>query len=456
MEYSDVSKRYPVFYYHDFAIIESDDELDVQFDFEIEGLSHFNPEFILTKPAGGATYANLRTVREAAFSLGLMELISYWKLTCAPTVIVECGQLDSDQTAWWKNLYYNGLGEFFYKNNIAADPETFMDLRSTGEQITGHVDQRRFSGNLIPVGGGKNSLVSLKLLSGRKEENHAFIINHVMAAVHSAQAAGYQGEQLIIAERNIDIRMLEFNKTGFLNGHTPFSALCAFAASLTAVIYGIQNICLSNEASANDYAITGCKVNHQYSRTFAFEREFKRYMDAYITPEVHYFSLLRPLTELQTAGLFSGMEEYHSVFCSCNTGKKEGRWCGHCAKCLYVCVMLSAYLSDDRLVSIFGTDMLNDAGMQEVLDQLTGIQDNNPAGCAGTQEEVNTAIAMSIRNHERNGEALPALYQNYTQTSYYEYYRNKEVDWTQFNSENLVPEEYQNLLKQWLEEMKNR
>ena len=97
MEYSDVSKRYPVFYYHDFAIIESDDELDVQFDFEIEGLSHFNPEFILTKPAGGATYANLRTVREAAFSLGLMELISYWKLTCAPTVIVECGQLDSDQ-----------------------------------------------------------------------------------------------------------------------------------------------------------------------------------------------------------------------------------------------------------------------------------------------------------------------------------------------------------------------
>jgi hypothetical protein len=118
--------------------------------------------------------------------------------------------------------------------------------------------------------------------------------------------------------------------------------------------------------------------------------------------------------------------------------------------------MLSAYLSDDRLVSIFGTDMLNDESMQGILDQLTGIQDDDPAGCAGTQEEVNTAIAMSIRNHEHNGTALPVLYQNYIQTSYYEYYRNKEVDWTQFNHENLVPEEYQNLLKQWLEEMKNR
>ena len=456
MEYSDVSRRYPVFYYHDFAIIESEDELHVQFDFEIEGLSHFNPDFILAKPAGGATYANLRTVREAAFSLGLMELISYWKLTCAPTVIVECGQLDSAQTAWWKKLYYNGLGEFFFKNGIEADQDSFMDLRSTGEPITGHVDQRRFSGNLIPVGGGMNSLVSLQLLSGMKEENHAFIINHVMAAVHSAEAAGYTGEKRIIAERTIDIRMLEFNKEGFLNGHTPFSALCAFAASLTAVIYGIQNICLSNEASANDYEITGRKVNHQYSRTFAFERDFKQYMDTYITPEVHYFSLLRPLTQLQTTGMFSVMDDYHPVFCSCNTGKKEDRWCGRCAKCLFVCVMLSAYLSDDRLTSIFGTDMLNDESMQDMLNQLAGIPDGDPSACTDTQEEINTAIAMSIRSHERNGMPLPKLYQNYASTSYYEYYRRKDTDWNQFNTENLVPEEYQKLLRQRLEEMKDR
>ena len=454
MEFSELSSRYPVFYYHDFAIIESDDEFHVQFDFEIEGLSHFNPDFILAKPAGGKTYGNLRSVREAAFSLGLIELISYWKLTCSPTVIVECGMLDEAQTAWWKKLYFNGLAEFFYKNHIQADPQNFMDLRSGGEPITGHTDQRRFSGNLIVVGGGKDSFVSLQLLSGMKEENHAFVINPVLAAVHSAQAAGYCGERLIIAERSLDSRMLEFNKAGFPDGHTPFSAFCAFAAALTAVIYGIQNICVSNEAVADEPEIRSGKLSRRYSKTFEFEQDFKWYMDTCITPEVHYFSLLRPLSELQITGLFSTLKDYLAVFRSCNAGQNEERWCGRCAKCLYVCVLLSAYLSDETLCRIFGTDILNDESLQELLDQLTGSEEARPFECLGTSEEVNTAIAMSIRNHEAAGEPLPALYQRYRQSTAYEQYREKTTDWSSYNTENLVPEEYQRLLKQWIGEMK--
>ena len=453
MEYINVRKQYPVFYYHDFAIIESDWEFHVQFDFEIEGLSHFNPDFILPKPKNSGTYANLRTVREAAFSLGLIELISYWKLTCSPRVVIECGSLSAEQTAWWKKLYYRGLEEFFYTNHIDADPDTFIDLCACGEPCTGQIDQRRFSGNLIPVGGGKDSFVTLKLLSGMKEENHIFIINHMMAAVHSALAAGYQGESLIIAERTLDSRMLEFNKMGFFNGHTPFSALTAFASSLTAVIYGIQNIVLSNEASANEPTIKDSRINHQYSKSFEFENDFKWYMDSFITPEVHYFSLLRPLSELQIAGMFSTLKEYHPVFRSCNVGKNEERWCGQCAKCLFVCVILSAYLSDAELLRIFGRDILNDAQLQPLLDQLTGIAENKPFECVGTREEVNTAIAMSIKNHEAAGEPIPLLYRNYMNTSFYDSYRGKQVDWNQYNSENLVPENYACLLKQYISEI---
>ncbi|MBQ9328289.1 MAG: hypothetical protein IJ225_07105 [Solobacterium sp.] len=454
MNYEELRERHQVFYYHDFAIIESDEEFRVQYDFEIEGLSHFNPDFIITKP-DAFTYANLRTVREAAFSLGMVELISYWKLTCAPEVIVECGKLNEDQIRWWKKLYFNGLGEFFYKNHIDVTEDAFMNLTSIGEALTGQIDQRHFSGNLIPVGGGKDSFVSLELLKGHKEENHAFVINHVMSAVHAAIAAGYESDRLIIAERSLDSRMLEFNKMGYLNGHTPFSAMCAFAASLTALIYGIQNICLSNEASANESTIKGSSVNHQYSKTFEFELDFKHYMDTYLTPEIHYFSLLRPLSELQIAGFFSTLTDYLPVFRSCNVGQKEERWCGHCAKCLFVCVMLSAYLPDETLRSIFGADMLNDETMKPLFLQLTGLEDDKPFECVGTREEVNTAAAMSIAAHERNGIPLPTLYQFYRESSYYEYYRDKTVDWDQFNEEHLVPEEYQALLKQWMEECKS-
>ena len=454
MEYNDLKTRYPVFWYHDFTLIESDEEFRVQFDFEIQGLSHFNPDFIIAKPKGGDVFSNLRAVREAAFSLGMVELISYWKLTCAPTVIVECGRLNEDQIRWWKKLYFHGLGEFFYKNNIHVDMDGFMNLTSTGEAITGQMDQRVYHGNLIPVGGGKDSFVSLELLKDSKEDNHAFVINHVMSAVHAAFAAGYRGESLIIAERTLDSRMLEFNKCGFLNGHTPFSALCAFAASLTAIIYGIQNICLSNEDSANESTIKDSTVNHQYSKTFMFEQDFKHYMDTYITPEVHYFSLLRPLSELQIAGLFSTLTDYLPVFRSCNVGQKEEKWCGHCAKCLFVCVLLSAYLDDETLVNIFHADMLNDPTMYDLLAQLTGISDNKPFECVGTRDEVNVAINMSISNHLTRNETIPYLYQKYMESPYYDYYKNKSVDWDSFQEENLVPPSMQKKLKDWLERRK--
>ena len=454
MEYNDLKTRYPVFWYHDFTLIESDEEFRVQFDFEIQGLSHFNPDFIITKPKGGDVFSNLRAVREAAFSLGMVELISYWKLTCAPTVIVECGRLNEDQIRWWKKLYFHGLGEFFYKNNIHVDMDGFMNLTSTGEAITGQMDQRVYHGNLIPVGGGKDSFVSLELLKDSKEDNHAFVINHVMSAVHAAFAAGYRGESLIIAERTLDSRMLEFNKCGFLNGHTPFSALCAFAASLTAIIYGIQNICLSNEDSANESTIKDSTVNHQYSKTFMFEQDFKHYMDTYITPEVHYFSLLRPLSELQIAGLFSTLTDYLPVFRSCNVGQKEEKWCGHCAKCLFVCVLLSAYLDDETLVNIFHADMLNDPTMYDLLAQLTGISDNKPFECVGTRDEVNVAINMSISNHLNQNKPIPYLYQKYMESPYYDYYKNKSVDWDSFQEENLVPPSMQKKLKDWLERRK--
>ena len=455
MQYRELRNTYPVFYYHYFTLAESDTEFSVYFDFEIEGLSHFNPHMTIPKPKGKETYSNLHAVREAAFSLGMIELISYWKLTCAPKVIVECGMLEEEQIRWWKKLYFNGLGEFFYKNGIDADEADFMEILSRGEKITGRSIERRFHGNLIPCGGGKDSFVSMDILKDMQEDNYAFVINHVMSAVHSAMAAGYTGEKLIIVERTLDPRMLEFNKLGYLNGHTPFSALCAFASVLTALIYGRQNITLSNEASANEPTIHNTKINHQYSKTFEFERDFKYYMDRWITPEVHYFSLLRGLSELQIAGIFSTLKPYLPIFRSCNVGSKEERWCGHCAKCLFVCVMLSAFLEDETLVSIFGADMLNDETLIPLFEQLTGILDDKPFECVGTREEVNTAAAMSILAHRRNSRPLPLLYERYVKSNYYPFYEGKEVDWDQYNTENLVPAEYEALIKARMKGMKD-
>ena len=451
MDFRTLRETYRHFYYHAFHIEEDSEKVKVTYDMEIEGLSAFNPTFTLKKP-DEKTVGDTELFRKTAFALGMVELISYWKIACPQETIVECGSLDNEDTAWWKKLYYNGLGEFFYKNHIEIDEEEFMHLTSTGNTITGKPYTDSFHGSLIPVGGGKDSFVTLDLLKDEKEENHAFVINKVMSAIHASIAAGYEGDRLINPSRTLDKRMLELNRQGYLNGHTPFSAMAAFASYLTAVVYHKQYICLSNEASANESTIKGSSVNHQYSKTFGFEQDFNAYVKKNLNDGIHYFSFLRPLSELQIAGLFADLKQYHSVFRSCNVGQKEEKWCGHCAKCLFVCIMMTAYLSEEEVVRIFGRSMLADPEMKELFEQLSGLVDDKPFECVGTRDEVNTAIAMGIRRYEAAGEQLPYLYAYYRTTSYYDFYKDRSVDWHAYNTVNLLPEEFALKLKQRLEE----
>lgn len=454
MEYSELIRKYPVMYYHGYHIEETDDEICISFDFETKGLSSFAPTFRLPKPHGSERVSHFRVFREAVFSLGMVELISYWKISCPPQVIVECGALNDEQISWWKKLYINGLGEFFYKNGIHTDMESFMHLCSAGKPAEGEEAKDVFQGNLIPVGGGKDSFVTLDILRDFHDENRTFVIGKVMSAVHSSIAAGYDVPQLIRAERTLDPRMLELNRQGYLNGHTPFSALAAFASYLAAFVWKRRYIVLSNEASANESTVKGSTVNHQYSKTFEFEQDFNHYADRWLDGRIHYFSLLRGLSELQIAGIFATLKQYHSVFRSCNVGSKEEKWCGHCAKCLFVALMMRAYLSADEVTAIFGRDMLDDPEMKELFNELSGISDNKPFECVGTRDEVNVAIAMGIRRSEEAGEKLPLLYRYYLSTPYAEAYRNRSVDFSAYNEENLIPEQYDALVKKRLEELK--
>ena len=455
MEYNDLRKQYKNFYYHSYEIEEDDTKIKITYHFEIEGLSIFEPTFTLPKASNCRSVSNLKVFKEAAFSLGLVELISYWKIACPPQTHIECGYLDETQIIWWKKLYFNGLGEFFYINHIDTDMDSFMSIDTSGKKITGDEDKSNYHGNLIPVGGGKDSFVSLSILENMKEENHAFVINKVMSAIHSANAAGYTNERLINPTRTLDSRMLELNKQGFLNGHTPFSAMAAFASVITAITYEKKYICLSNEASANESTIEGSKVNHQYSKTFEFEEDFKFYMDTYISKEIHYFSLLRPLSELQITCIFSSLKDYHSVFRSCNVGQKEEKWCGKCAKCLFVAIMLSAFINDEEIQAIFGRDILNDQEMYSLFEQLTGISVNKPFECVGTREEVNIAVNMCISRHINENKECPYLYERYKESSFYDYYKDKTLDLDMWNAQNLVPKPYQELIYKKIEGLKN-
>lgn len=358
------------------------------------------------------------------FNIGMIELISYWKCACPPTVTVACGALDEEQVAFWKKIYFNGLGEFFWVNGISAAQDDFMTLRSAASAPARRpapwpaMDAAAY---LVPIGGGKDSVVTLEALQGRKTLR-PLIMNPRGATTLCAERGGYAMDEVLVIHRTIDPLLLTLNGQGLLNGHTPFSAMLAFYTLLAATLSGYANIALSNESSANESTVAGTAVNHQYSKSLEFEDDLRRYVHRYVSAEVRYFSFLRPLSELQIAMLFSRQEKYFEVFKSCNAGSKQDIWCGHCAKCLFAFIILSPFISPERLEHIFGKNMLDDGTLQLEFDQLLGQAETKPFECVGTISEVHSALSMALATYylpavaQGRRAALPRLLADYKAT----------------------------------------
>lgn len=338
------------------------------------------------------------TLDALVFHIGMVELVSYWKCFCPPKVHIRCGSLDASQISFWKKLYWHGLGEFFYTNGITTSYDDFMSITSQG---TRHALAQESSSTsprpacLLPVGGGKDSVVSLGLLQQAGRPFVPLILNPRGATTACASVAGCGTEQTLVIQRTLDPTMLRLNTQGCLNGHTPFSALLAGYTLLAAQLSGFHDIVLSNENSANESTVLGTMVNHQYSKSLEFEMDFRNYVCHTFEGRYNYFSLLRPLNELQIALLFASSTAYHDVFRSCNVGSKQDVWCGHCAKCLFTYIILSPFISPQRLEQIFGRDLFSDSEMISLLHELLGMAESKPFECVGTVEEVAAAISLA-------------------------------------------------------------
>ena len=406
MNFNELRGEHPQFIYEGFQILEEGKNLKVTFDFLITPDIRFKPEIIFPNVSRKEGLENL------VFNLGMIELISYWKAACPPEIIIKAGYLDEVQISFWKNLLIKGLGEFFYTNQIdftindlvhfvilneVKDLPRMRDsneLRDSSPAKPVQNDKIELTDrDLILVGGGKDSAVTLEQISNSGKDFNCLILNPTKAALDIAQAGGCKNP--IIIKRTIDTKLLELNKMGYLNGHTPFSAYLAFLGTLAGVLYDYQNIVVSNEASSNEGNVRwmGQEINHQYSKTSEFEKDFRDYCEKYLAP-TNYFSYLRSKGELEISELFSKMEKYHKLFRSCNKGSKQGIWCGECPKCISTFITLYPYLGE-KTVEIFGKNLLKDEKLKPVIEGLLG--KNNlvkPFECVATYGEIKKALGM--------------------------------------------------------------
>lgn len=400
-KYAELRERYPEFLYEAFHHEWTAEGLRLWFDFRM-GDVVFHPEALFEARPFLSRDVPTQVLDRMVFDIGMIELISYWKCACPPTVKVLCGALTDEQTAFWRKLYWNGLGEFFYTNGILESQDGFLRVENGEWRTESKTSQNGGSpfstlhsplsaSYLVPIGGGKDSVVTLELLRRAGKTIRPLIMNPRGATRECARVAGFPLEEVLVIRRKIDPTLLELNAKGYLNGHTPFSAMLAFYTRLASVLSGIPNVALSNESSANESTVLGTSVNHQYSKSLEFEDDFRAY-----SPSFNYFSFLRPLSELQIAMLFSRFTAYHDVFRSCNVGSKEDIWCGHCAKCLFAYIILSPFIEPARLNEIFGKSMLDDTSLDLEFRQLLGLAETKPFECVGTVSEVRQALQMAV------------------------------------------------------------
>ena len=444
-DFTQLRAEYPLFIYKDYTIkADENDKIRLTYTFiqklGCQDFVTFCPSWTL--PYNWDVYHNNKNkelLDKTIFFLGCIELISYWKSCCSPQIRIDCGVISVYAEKWLKKLYYNGLGEFFYRNNIHADQNTFLSITSSGKQHQIQTSDMNLTGFLIPIGGGKDSVVTMELLNKYRNHTKCYVINLKGAPIQTALAAGFSDNNIIRFQRHLDMQIVELNKQGFLNGHTPFSAIVAFSSYLCALLEEKKYIVLSNESSANDVYVKGTSVNHQYSKSLEFENDFREFIKNELGSGPEYFSLLRPLNEWNIMKLFVQNPKYLPIFKSCNLGSKQNIWCGKCSKCLFVYIMLSPFIEQNILIHIFGGNLLDDESMIQFFDGLVCDNFDKPFECIGTRAEINTALTYTLQKYEKARKELPLLLQIY-KSSYYDPTFDMSTVERFFDKNNYVPD----------------
>jgi len=442
-------QEFDFFEYQSYKINLIDGVLKIEFSFNMSDKYFFKPKMELRLP-DGIKLESTKMLNSAVFNIGMVELISYWKTACPPNIIVKPHKLDDEQAGWWKKLYFNGLGEFFYLNCIDVPIDGFVDIESCGQAAEAVKAEMNFEKVIVPVGGGKDSVVSLEILKRASVDVIPMMLNPNPARIRTIENADLKIGDSLVVNRFLDKTLLELNDKGFLNGHTPFSALLGFTNVLLSLLTGVGYIALSNENSANESTVPGTDINHQYSKSYEFERDFNFYVKKHINNSISYFSFLRPLNEIQIGLLFSRFSRHFMSFRSCNVGSKEDKWCAGCPKCLFTYLILSPFISTDRLTAIFGKNLLDDAELESVLMELSGNAKFKPFECVGTVDEVKSVIDNILKSGDGNFTGLrllnnPRLLKlgNATKLSSL---------LSAFNRENNLPPEFEEILKKALNE----
>jgi UDP-N-acetyl-alpha-D-muramoyl-L-alanyl-L-glutamate epimerase len=256
-------------------------------------------------------------------------------------------------------------------------------------------------------GGGKDSLVALKLLERAKLPfatlGYAHSIYGNLSAQHAlldrlGRATGRaRAERQWVIDDIMDTPVIglrpELGVKSILAAETPASV---FAALPLALARGYRGLVLAHETSANTGNLMwhGEEVNHQWGKGWEAELLLDGYVRSELLADVRYFSVLQPVHDEVIFELLARDAELAPLTHSCNLRKP---WCGACAKCAYVWLQMAAHLPPAVVAATFRDDLGERPENERWFRELFGLAEHTPFECVGSAPEARLALGLLPR-----------------------------------------------------------
>lgn len=322
----------------------------------------------------------------------------------------------------WRAIVHGVWAQWRFENDLPHDlgPEI---LSTAADEVGAPVDLARpVEEMLLLCGGGKDSLVAMKLLE-RAGQSYASLA--YSSSVYGS--AGLQHELINglldhgtprrrhrqwIFDSLIDAPVFELGPEPGLRGMTAAETPTSiFAALPIALAHGYQHLVVGHERSANVgnlvWEATGEEINHQWGKSFEAERLISSYVGQHLVADLRYWSLLQPIHDVVIFTLLRRDLGAVPATHSCNLRKP---WCGRCPKCAYVGLSYLAYLPVDQAMALFGGNLLDADDNLLSYRQMLGLEGHTPFECIGQVPEARLAFEL-CRRKGLGGRAMEAYRQ---------------------------------------------
>jgi UDP-N-acetyl-alpha-D-muramoyl-L-alanyl-L-glutamate epimerase len=304
--------------------------------------------------------------------------------------------LDDIELAFFEKVFLNGLAEFRYVNNLPIHQTVKFSWDDAAKPIadgTAHTSTRLLDGGAFVLnGGGKDGAVAIEMAKQLEVDLAWFTSGAAESRSRIVDVSGIN--QWVQAQRYSDRYIKEH---AILKGHRPMSFYVSMISSLAAYCTDRRYVIAANEYSASfpNIEVDGFWVNHQYSKSSEYEQSLSALFEQHDIP-VRYFSITRPLYELQIMRIFAQYTKYHAHFLSCNRGMRDDVWCMNCPKCAFV--IGSMYLYNESSAKELWGNSRDVFAANHLVDELVELVnvDAKPLECIGTIAENRLLVSEMV------------------------------------------------------------